>query len=274
MATPRRKLNNDRWVAAQYKTPRNLNARIQLHKRFSTNPYPWLHWVFDRLRLAPGMRVLEIGGGPGGLWQENRHRLSPETDLVFTDQSTGMIAQAISTLGDLRQFAFAAADAQALPFAAGAFDAVIANHMLYHVPDRKMALAEIRRVLKPTGNFFAATNDHAHMQELREVAESFLPASSHLVSPNGISPNERFPFDVATQELSEYFGQLQLHRYHNTLVVTDADALADYMLSGITLPLPEEVEAPFRRRLSERIRSDGAIKVTSASGLLEATTAW
>ncbi|MCC6455882.1 MAG: methyltransferase domain-containing protein [Caldilineaceae bacterium] len=271
MATPR--LSNDRWVAEQYKTPRNLNARIQLHKRFSTNPYAWLHWVFDHLRLAPGMRVLEIGGGPGGLWQENRHRLSPQIEIFFTDQSTGMIAQALSLVGDLRQFAFAAADAQALPFAGASFDVVIANHMLYHVPDRKRALAEIRRVLKPTGNFFAATNDHTHMQELRQLAESFLPVPSHLVAPQETSPTERFPFDVATQELSQYFGQLQLHLYHNALVVTDADALADYMLSGITAPLPEEVEAGFRHRLSERIRADGAITVTSASGLFEAATA-
>jgi SAM-dependent methyltransferase len=273
MAAPRPRLNNHRWVAEQYKTPRNLNARVQLHKRFSTNPYAWPHWVFDHLRLAPGMQVLEIGGGPGGLWQENRHRLSPEVEIFFTDQSTGMIAQAISAVGDLRQFAFAAADAQALPFAGASFDVVIANHMLYHVPDRKMALAEIRRVLKLTGNFFAATNDHAHMQELRQLAESFLPVSSHLVIPQGISSNERFPFDVATHELSQYFGQLQLHLYQNTLVVTDAGALADYMLSGITAPLPEEVEVQFRHWLSERIRSDGAINVTSASGLFEATTA-
>jgi SAM-dependent methyltransferase len=33
----------------------------------------------------------------------------------------------------------------------GAFDAVIANHMLYHVPDRARALTEIRRVLRPGG---------------------------------------------------------------------------------------------------------------------------
>ncbi len=35
---------------------------------------------------------------------------------------------------------------------------VLANHMLYHVPDLDRALAEIRRVLKPTGVLIAATN--------------------------------------------------------------------------------------------------------------------
>ena len=268
MTTQTPRLDNERWVAAQYKTPQNLNARIKLHKRFSTNQYPWTHWVYDQLRLAPGMQVLEIGGGPGGLWQENRHRLSPKVSVTFTDQSTGMIAQALAELTGLPQFRFGVTDAQALPFATHSFDVVIANHMLYHVPDRPRALAEIRRVLRPNGRFFAATNDHRHMQELRDLAEAFMPGTAML-----ISKNERFPFDVATEELSRHFGQVQLHRYHNQLVITDADALADYMLSGISLNLPAIAVTPFRRWLQAQIEAQGAIRVTNATGMFEAATA-
>jgi len=44
-------------------------------------------------------------------------------------------------------------DAQALPFADHSFDAIIANHMLYHVPNRPAAYAEFCRVLnKPRQN--------------------------------------------------------------------------------------------------------------------------
>jgi SAM-dependent methyltransferase len=264
--TPR--LDNSQWVAAQYKTPNNLNARIQLHERFSTNQHPWVQWVFERLQLAAGMQVLEVGGGPGGLWHENRHRLSPEVVITFTDQSTGMIAQAMSTLGGLPQFRFAVVDAQALPFATNSFDVVVANHMLYHVPDRGKALAEFRRVLRPTGRFFAATNDHAHMQEMRALADDFMPGTARV-----LAQNERFPFDVATRELSQHFGQVQLHRYHNSLVITDADALADYMLSGSAFNLPAVAEIPFRNWLQNRIEAQGAIKVTPASGIFEAATA-
>jgi SAM-dependent methyltransferase len=188
--------------------------------------------------------------------------------VTFTDQSTGMVAQAISTLGALPHFRFSVADAQALPFATASFDVVAANHMLYHVPDRGKALAEIRRVLRPDGRFFAATNDYAHMQELRDLADAFMPGTAR-----AFAINERFPFDVATRELSQHFGQVQLHRYHNSLVVTDADMLADYMLSGISANLPAVAETPFRRWLQDRIESQGAITITSASGIFEATTA-
>ena len=40
-------------------------------------------------------------------------------------------------------------DAQQLPFPDAAMDAVLAMHMLYHVPDRPRGLAEMRRVLRP-----------------------------------------------------------------------------------------------------------------------------
>jgi cyclopropane fatty-acyl-phospholipid synthase-like methyltransferase len=36
-------------------------------KRFSTNPYGWLRWVFDQFDLPPGARVLEVGCGTGQL---------------------------------------------------------------------------------------------------------------------------------------------------------------------------------------------------------------
>ena len=46
-----------------------------------------------------------------------------------------------------RSFKFEEIDAQSIPYETKTFDAVIANHMLYHVPDRAKAIAEIKRVL-------------------------------------------------------------------------------------------------------------------------------
>ena len=65
-------------------------------------------------------------------------------------------------------------DAQDIPFEDDTFGCVVANHMLYHVPDLDKGLAEIRRVLKPGGKLYAATNGEAHMLELEAfVVEQF-----------------------------------------------------------------------------------------------------
>ncbi|PSQ21423.1 hypothetical protein BRD01_11870 [Halobacteriales archaeon QS_8_65_32] len=64
-----------------------------------------------------------------------------------------MVGEARENLADCsRPFAFAVAAAESIPFRSNAFDAATANFMLYHVPDRKRALAEIRRVLETRRN--------------------------------------------------------------------------------------------------------------------------
>ena len=61
----------------QYRDSRNLDARAELHRRFSTAVTDWQPWVFDLLQLKPEMRVLECGCGPGWLWRENVDRCAP-----------------------------------------------------------------------------------------------------------------------------------------------------------------------------------------------------
>ena len=60
-------------------------------------------------------------------------------------------------------------DVQALPFGEAQFDVVVANFMLYHVPDLDLALAEIARVLRPGGRLVAATNGVWQLVELWEL---------------------------------------------------------------------------------------------------------
>ena len=275
-------LNDSAWVAEQYQTHHNLHARVQLHRRFGTNPESWFAWVFDRLQLGPHSRALELGCGSGLLWDANRARLPSGSRLTLTDLSPGMVAQTAATLRGQPAISFGVIDAQTLPFAADSFDVVVANHMLYHVPDRRLTYAEVLRVLKPGGRFFAATNDTGHLQEIRELARAYRPE----LEPFFVTANQRYTFDTAFTELSPRFAQVQLHRFANRLDVTDADALADYMLSGFSFGLQqqntpvdeaaallgERATDHFRRWLAEQTAARGGhIEINSATGLFEAT---
>src|SRR5450759_51077 len=81
-------------VGEQYKDATNLNARIQLHQRFSTNKYDWQRWVFDHLSIPHNGRILEIGCGPGELWHRNRERIPEHWDITLSDLSPGMLREA------------------------------------------------------------------------------------------------------------------------------------------------------------------------------------
>ena len=91
----------------QYQTDANLTARIDLHRRFSANPYPWHRWVFDHLALPADARVLELGCGPADLWRENAGRIPAGWDITLTDFSEGMVAAAQRNLAEIgRTFHF------------------------------------------------------------------------------------------------------------------------------------------------------------------------
>ena len=154
----------------QYRDSSNLDARVEIHKRFSTNPYGWMRWVFDHLLDLPvNAKILELGCGPGYLWKENASRVPSVWDITLSDLSSGMLDSAWRNLVVTgRNYKFKEIDAQEIPFEEETFDAVIANHMLYHVPDRAKAIAEIKRVLKTGGHFFATTIGENHLKEISD----------------------------------------------------------------------------------------------------------
>ena len=92
---------------------------------------------------APGRHLADIGGGTGNYSLAlSREGWAP----VVIDRSPEMLAQATAKGLETVQ-----ADAQELPFDDEIFDAVVMISMLHHVEDRRAALTEARRVLRPGG---------------------------------------------------------------------------------------------------------------------------
>ncbi|NBD35965.1 MAG: methyltransferase domain-containing protein [Chloroflexi bacterium] len=257
-------------VAEQYKTSDNLDARAQLHARFSRSTIPWHRWIFDHIDphiLAHG-RVLALGCGPGGLWQQNRDRVPADARLVLTDFSPGMMASARTQLVDLPCAPlFAVVDAQAIPFVSTHFDAVTAHHMLYHVPDRAKALREIRRVLAPRGTFYASTVGEDHMREMWELVEPFAPGA--IASARQVT--QGFTLENGAAQLAPLFDEVQVHRYEDSLIVPEAAPLIAYVRSSLTMlahsALTAESLAAFSEEVERRIATDGPLRITKASGL-------
>ena len=251
----------------QYKTPSNLNARIELHRRFGTNPYSWFHWVLDQVAPAPGTYLLEIGCGPGDLWLENRSRLPQGLHVVLGDLSPGMLAKARQRLARLEGIAhldFLCLDAQSLPFSNGDFDLVIANHMLYHVPDISKAAGEIRRVLKPGGRLVAATNGFGHMHELHELIGGFNPGYQ------GIEPARRFALENAASILSPYFTRFDERHFQDDLEVTEIEPLLAYIhsLRDVFHISAEPAVGELDEYVRSRLEKSGSFHISKSQGVV------
>jgi SAM-dependent methyltransferase len=251
-------------LGEQYRTAENLDVRVSLHQRFSTNRYGWHRWVFDQLDLpASGRAVLEIGCGPGHLWRQNRDRLPSGAAIVLADLSRGMLSEARRYLGLDGPFTYAGADAQRLPFDQARFDLVIANHLLYHVPDREGALAEIRRVLRPGGRLAAATNGTDNLRELSAIGHRVAPDW-----PGWSAVTETFTLENGAAQLAAHFGQVTLRRYPDSLLVTEAALLVDYLRSGVARAfLSEERKAALAVFVEAELAAHGAIPITKDTGL-------
>ena len=255
-------LDDRKYLEKQYKDSTNLQARSSLHQRFSANKYGWQSWVFDHFDLPAGCRILELGCGPGTLWLDNLSRIPIGWEILLSDFSVGMLEAARQNLSSHRQFQFKVIDAQSIPLEDGYFDAVIANHMLYHVPNRPAALAEIRRVLKPAGRLYASTGGYQHLVELAGLVGRF----NHAVASWGMDTNS-FILENGIAQLSPWFNEVKLYRYENCLEVTEAAPLVDYILSGRPRIQPER-QSEFREFIAHELEAQaGSFHVTIDTGL-------
>jgi SAM-dependent methyltransferase len=239
-------------VEAQYADAHNLRARIHLHEHFSTNPYPYPRWVFDDYDFPAEADVLEVGCGDGMIWRENLDRLPEGWRLTLTDSSEGMVGEARAVLGDRARYAVARVEE--LPFEEKSFDAVIANHMLFHVAERAQAFRQIRRVLRPGGTFVSTTVGRDHLRELRELAPQ-LPNSQFAQSRG------RYSAETAPAELAPFFEDVTVERYDSSLRVTEVEPVVHFVASrgGETAERLDRVRA----HVAEAIASQGCFAITT-----------
>jgi ubiquinone/menaquinone biosynthesis C-methylase UbiE len=251
----------------QYKDASNLDARLEIHRRFSTNPYGWFNWVFDTLaKLPKDSIVLELGSGSGALWSNIADKIPANWNITLSDLSQGMLDAAWRNLVVTgRNFKFEQIDAQSIPYKDETFDIVIANHMLYHVPDRSKALAEINRVLKKGGHLTATTVGEIHMKEITAWLQ-------RIDGHNDFSPfTLPFTLENGREQLEKVFSEVTISRYEDSLQVTDIDLLIAYLRSAIRASEVSEDElAKVKIDLEKELKKNGTIFISKDSGLFEA----
>jgi SAM-dependent methyltransferase len=216
-------------VADQYRSERNLRARQALWANVEGENAPVvLRRVLQSLAVTT---VLEVGGGQGELAAWMQSELGAR--VTFIDQSERMVELA-RTRGVLDAHV---GDAQALPFADEAFDAVVAAWMLYHVADLDRALAEMARVLVPGGCVVAVTGSVRHIEELRDLFGTVLPTFE-----------KQFNAENGEAILRRWFRSVDRTDVEVAAVVDDRETLEAYRrsLSYPTRPLPDEIALPFR----------------------------
>ncbi|RJL31946.1 class I SAM-dependent methyltransferase [Bailinhaonella thermotolerans] len=110
--------------------------------------------------LGPGMRLLDVGSGPGTITMDLAGRVAHVTATEVTEDALAL-ARAEAAARGVANVDFAVADAHATGFPDGAFDVVHAHQVLQHLGDPVRALREMRRITRPGGIVAARDSDYA-----------------------------------------------------------------------------------------------------------------
>lgn len=249
-----------------YATPGYLADRQQIYRFIQPDLAPITEWLFD---LAGGPDellepVVDVGTGGGQYLDALSSR-----KRVGLDLSSGMLAALRRQQPDLP---LACADVQSVPLADGSAGTLLANHMLYHVPDIAKGVAELRRVLQPKGLLLVVTNGIDHLAELAalrdQVISQLAGQPSHLDTSG-----KRFTLENGEQHLRRYFRSVECHHRRAELVVPDPEPVLRYLASqeslapllpdGITFDAVLQAAEPM---LVATIKTEGHFRVRIHAG--------
>jgi ubiquinone/menaquinone biosynthesis C-methylase UbiE len=189
--------------------------------------------LLEAVRLAPGMKLLDVPTGSGALAAEATRR---GATVVGVDISSGMIAQARKLHPGMD---FRVGEVEHLPMATGSLDAVVCAFGLGHFPYPEASVAECLRTLKAGGRIAFSwwdTSDKQRIQGLIRDAVAEVGAAPPPVLPKGHS-SLRFSNVDEFQRLLQGAGlaDITIEDHRAMHLVPDVDALWNGAVGGMAL---------------------------------------
>jgi ubiquinone/menaquinone biosynthesis C-methylase UbiE len=213
--------------------------------------------MLEAAGLVPGNHVLDIAAGTGDQSILAARRVGPGGSVLATDISAEMltITAQVAKREGLTMITTRVMDAQQLNLQDNAFDAVICRLALMLIPNLKLALREIQRVLKPGGKLAALVwsvpeNNPLFALPLAIVSQYAREAPSHLPDPFALSDPSVFE-----RELTEAgFSGVITHALPFESHYASLDAFLQSTASRLTASVMGQISKPEQQHLLEEVR--------------------
>jgi ubiquinone/menaquinone biosynthesis C-methylase UbiE len=265
------------YLEEQYGTEDRLRIRIEAHARYSERTDNFYEWVVERLQPQPGAIVVDVGCGVGSIHpfvcaRGVRAILGVDASLAMVEASQRQANQLNLPVVTVR------ADAQDLPLPDNTYDCAMANHVLFHVPDQRAALREIRRVLRSGGRAVMTAAAPVHRSRLHAIHAQ---ACAQLGYTPTQSVMRRFNLDHLDL-VREVFPSAERHVREDAFLFPTSEAALRYYASGFIDALDNPPSDRSHRhklrelvgeRIDEIIRTEGVFRDPKDSGCFLATSA-
>jgi SAM-dependent methyltransferase len=261
-------------LTTQYASASNLRSRVSV--------YQYLHperklestfgaWVLDHASWRGSETVADVGCGPGQYLLELSCRAQR---VIAIDLSVGMLQETGQTARGPADVVTLVANAQELPLGGASLDVLLAAHMLYHVQDVELTLAEFRRVVKRGGILLVALNGANDKSEIRSVWEE---AGTAVLGYRFRAPHwgTRANLDDTPDQIAGHFASVAVDRLPGLFRFPSADppmtwieSLRDGTEGVLSEAEWEAVVTETRARIERLIHRDGEFCATKDSGVV------
>lgn len=261
----------------QYGDSEKLRIRYEAHTMYSERTSDWHALFTEVLDIVPGEDVVDVGCGPGGI---HKQLFRAGAQVFGIDASPGMVAEAKAQAErDGLNVQVQVGDAENLPFSDDQFDAALCCHMLYHVPDIRKALTELRRVVRPGGRVLISTNAGDHCARLNDLHAQAARKLGFVPVVGDLAGGGRFSLsDLAL--VQSVFPNVQLHELPNAFIWPTVEAALRYYASGRIDAIQrtaddashrEPLLARMRELIGEIVEREGDFRVPKNAGYFLAT---
>jgi SAM-dependent methyltransferase len=161
-------------------------------------------------------------------------------------------------------------DAAGIPFRNDVFDAVVANHVLFHIEHPTDALQQIRQVLRPRGVLYATTVGRDHLLELREAI--ILARGDAIDTSEEESARAMLGFTLETgpPKVRKLFYDVDVRIHEDWLEVPHVAPLIRYVTSSSVWELGEKELQRLSEIIAAEIEGSGAMRIRKHQGIVVA----